>query len=352
MILLGCPHRASARARCRSNFQPSPRKQGKVRSQLIVGIRVVLKHISSPAGSSLGVDGFVYEFDLGRIVIGRSPGSDVQLPAETVSGLHATIRLEGSAHMLQDEGSTNGTWLNRQRLPGGRPKILRPGDVIHIAPFVLHVEAAAHVVHSTSPQRTALLARQLVRHMMDDQGTALQPHLRVVHGPEAGRVLTIAQAPARLLVGRATHCDLVLTDGDASREHVEVIRDLEGLVARDLGSKNPTLVNDRPIQERRLRDKDEIMIGGTVLVVLDPIDQRLRAVEVAPDEARTEPPMLDRDPSGSKAIAEPPSMPSHTELERRIQRSGGARADLVIYALAALVFLASIAGLFYLMKGE
>ena len=66
----------------------------------------------------------------GPVVIGRSPGADIVIGDDFVSGRHARIAPSGDGAVLEDLGSTNGTLLNGQRVTG--PRSLRPGDAIDI----------------------------------------------------------------------------------------------------------------------------------------------------------------------------------------------------------------------------
>jgi transcriptional regulator with GAF, ATPase, and Fis domain len=54
-----------------------------------------------------------------------------------------------------------------------------------------------------------------------------------------------------------------------SRRHVEIRRDGDDYVARDLGSRNGTLVNGHPVSEAVLEPLDELRIGDAVLKVVD-----------------------------------------------------------------------------------
>src|SRR5256885_12335862 len=53
-------------------------------------------------------------FDGPRVVIGRGAGCDVRLPDPSVSHRHATLRTNGPAYQLVDEGSTNGTYVRSE----------------------------------------------------------------------------------------------------------------------------------------------------------------------------------------------------------------------------------------------
>ncbi len=83
------------------------------------------------------------------VVIGRM---DPKSPAEVdldlvpygaadlgVSRLHASIRRGEDTLTLVDENSTNGTYLNGQRLISGQPRVLRDGDEVRLGRLVFHV---------------------------------------------------------------------------------------------------------------------------------------------------------------------------------------------------------------------
>lgn len=72
---------------------------------------------------------------------------------------------------------------------------------------------------------------------------------------------------SRVLIGRATNCDIVLDDLNASRTHAEIFREsptVWGLA--DLGSTNGTLVNGKHIASVLLNDGDRVTVGTTTFV--------------------------------------------------------------------------------------
>ncbi|HYH49104.1 MAG TPA: FHA domain-containing protein [Acidimicrobiia bacterium] len=78
-------------------------------------------------------------FPLGEeVTIGRAPGCSVPLADDTyVSQLHARIYVRDGKPFVEDLGSTNGTFLNRDRLSRTMP--LRRGDKLQIGQTVLEI---------------------------------------------------------------------------------------------------------------------------------------------------------------------------------------------------------------------
>jgi pSer/pThr/pTyr-binding forkhead associated (FHA) protein len=74
------------------------------------------------------LSGTVYPLEGELLTLGRDPGNTIHINDAEVSRRHARFSLQGGKYVLEDLGSTNGTFVNGQRLGG--PHVLRPGDVI------------------------------------------------------------------------------------------------------------------------------------------------------------------------------------------------------------------------------
>lgn len=72
--------------------------------------------------------GKVYSLEKSEMSIGREAGSDVFINEVEVSRHHARLKLQGGNYILEDLGSTNGTFVNGQRLTKPRP--LQPNDTV------------------------------------------------------------------------------------------------------------------------------------------------------------------------------------------------------------------------------
>jgi pSer/pThr/pTyr-binding forkhead associated (FHA) protein/uncharacterized protein involved in exopolysaccharide biosynthesis len=79
-----------------------------------------------------GLDaGRVHVLGPGPLLIGRSASADLRILSHSVSSEHARVECVEDRYRLVDLSSTNGTWVNGQRVTGSRD--LRSGDTITVA---------------------------------------------------------------------------------------------------------------------------------------------------------------------------------------------------------------------------
>ncbi len=71
-----------------------------------------------------------------KLTIGRNKNNQMVLPSRAVSNFHVKIYFEDGRYMLEDMDSTNGTFVNGNRVD---KKSLQPGDEIRISETVFTV---------------------------------------------------------------------------------------------------------------------------------------------------------------------------------------------------------------------
>ena len=263
----------------------------------------------------------VYELEQTRIVIGRGRGADVRLPHRSVSVRHATIEQSGARYAIVDHATTNRTSVKGTRVVHGRHK------------------------------RVAREAREGCEARLD-------PILTVLTGPREGDMISVPEGPSRLVLGRGEDADITLPDEDASRLHAELEVDLDGVLLRDLESKNGTRVGDRAIDTHRLRDREEFSVGATLLRFEDPAATHVAQLEEGEDEATTPPSWADIQPPPPEpeeeedaTLVDAEQAPAALQPPKPAPVRRVAVADMVIYVLAAAVFAVSLLGLFWILRG-
>lgn len=75
------------------------------------------------------------EFRAQPIVIGRNPACDCVIDRPMVSSQHARLFRQSAEVLIEDLGSSNGTFVNGQRID--RPTVVRPGDIIGLGSYSL-----------------------------------------------------------------------------------------------------------------------------------------------------------------------------------------------------------------------
>jgi pSer/pThr/pTyr-binding forkhead associated (FHA) protein len=223
-----------------------------------------------------------------QIRIGRDAKNHVQLPDPSVSLLHARLApVPGGGYVLIDENSTNGTFLNALRVLPDTARPLSDGDRVQVGRALLRVRFRE--TSSTAPQpafSTQDLALALVQGALIQSGSAIVPRLSVVAGPDRGRELVLREERGYVL-GRDHDVDLALRDEDVSRRHTSVVRRGSRLWVIDLGSKNGTRLDSRPLRPNVAEawvDTALLELGKTQLMIEDPVSSALRNLEQAPDE--------------------------------------------------------------------
>jgi hypothetical protein len=85
------------------------------------------------------------QIDLERdaVTIGRSRDRTITVDDNRVSRSHARIERRDRGWVVVDEGSSNGTRVGGAELVAGKPRSLRPGDVVSVGPVDIRVAAKA-----------------------------------------------------------------------------------------------------------------------------------------------------------------------------------------------------------------
>jgi hypothetical protein len=73
--------------------------------------------------------------------VGRSPDNSVVLGGQGVSGHHCQFEIIGATCTLKERGSTNGTWLNNQKLD--EPRVVTENDRVYVGEYLLELVSVA-----------------------------------------------------------------------------------------------------------------------------------------------------------------------------------------------------------------
>lgn len=81
--------------------------------------------------------GAAYTLEGDQLMIGRDSTNEIVINDAEVSRRHARLTFQGGKYVLEDLGSTNGTFVNGQRLAG--PRVLKPGEVVSFGEQIVMV---------------------------------------------------------------------------------------------------------------------------------------------------------------------------------------------------------------------
>ncbi|MGW7468162.1 FHA domain-containing protein [Streptomyces xantholiticus] len=233
----------------------------------------------------LELNGRTWTLDPSRsYTLGRDPQGDVVIDDARVSWRHATISWGGRSWVIEDHGSTNGTYVQGQRihqmeigagtavhlgnatdgprlgLTGAGAPAGAPAGAGAYAQGAPHQAAGQAPVQQPQQQGWPQGSVQQPPQAAAQQGWQQQPQqpqvphqqgvqgVPPVHGDRSPTTFHQLALGRVMRIGRALENELVVSDLQVSRHHAEFTAHPDGrFEIRDLGSHNGTYVNGQPI---------------------------------------------------------------------------------------------------------
>jgi len=180
--------------------------------------------------------------------IGRDAACSLVVEHASVSRTHCQLVRRGNAYDVEDLGSQAGTRLDGQRVTRAP---IKPGQTLVVGPARIVYSAEGAATDATIPAG-------------EDAPVAPGWALYGTHGPRAGVAVCFA---ARMSIGRAAGCDLVLDGGEVSTQHCELVPEAGHVALVDLGSTNGTRVGEAVVRDATLRGGEVLAIGPHVFVL-------------------------------------------------------------------------------------
>jgi pSer/pThr/pTyr-binding forkhead associated (FHA) protein len=173
-------------------------------------------------------------------LIGADPECDLVIDEPRVSRRHCLLVRDGEEFQLEDLNSTNGVYVNGQRL-NGRCKVSRADQI---------------TLGQATPMPWPLLRRDVT---VQAQARPAAPLNRDSH-----EVAARSRDEQRVIVGRDRACDVSLDYSEISGQHVELNFLADGTVeVCDLGSTNGTLIGNplRRVNRATISVNESISLG-------------------------------------------------------------------------------------------
>jgi ABC-type multidrug transport system ATPase subunit/pSer/pThr/pTyr-binding forkhead associated (FHA) protein len=180
-------------------------------------------------------------FDLKpQLSIGRAPDNDIRLDGLQISNRHARFTCTNGSVAVEDAGSTNGVYVNGERIGGKRD--VQPSDVIQIGPFVLQADAKQGVAVYDTRSKTRIDAINIAKvvadrsgggkiKLLDDVGLTIQPNEFVgLLGPSGAGKSTLMDSMNGMRPASSGH--ILINNLDLYR-HLDSLKQSIGYVPQD-----------------------------------------------------------------------------------------------------------------------
>jgi ABC-type multidrug transport system ATPase subunit/pSer/pThr/pTyr-binding forkhead associated (FHA) protein len=244
-------------------------------------------------------------------LIGREPDLHIVLAAPGISRRHARVIRRGDEYLLEDTGSSNGTFINGERITDAVP--LRSGDNVSFGRLV--------TMQFLGPAGDATEVRVLPEEQLASPPTAIEePSPRPVQIEHPKLSVTVSGAAkqsyelnkAQITIGRNPDNDIVLSSPIISRYHARLSK-INGGYQIEISpqASNPVFYRNQPLSTpQRLADGDQLRIGkaGSDHIVL----LAYHSTAAVPAAAPAQPSPAPAVPDGGTVIAEDFEMPETT----------------------------------------
>ena len=101
---------------------------------------------------SEGLTGRSHDLKVDKTTIGRLEDNTFQIPEQSVSSHHCEVLLKGSDVLIKDLNSTNGTYINGEKITD---KILKPGQILRLGQIEVRLETEGQPAPAAAAATTA-----------------------------------------------------------------------------------------------------------------------------------------------------------------------------------------------------
>jgi ABC-type multidrug transport system ATPase subunit/pSer/pThr/pTyr-binding forkhead associated (FHA) protein/ABC-type multidrug transport system permease subunit len=210
------------------------------------------------------------EIGVKNLMIGRNANCDIIISAATISGHHAQLIMDNNGSLfLIDQNSTNGCYVNQDRLLPGVATKLKPEDKARLSK-----SDSVFIVFDPDNYESGSISGNILQ---NDDDTKASTNL-----------LSKLREKKTIFIGRDQDCDLVLNNSNISRKHAKVERSSDGMYyVEDLNSTNGTYINGKKINARTsFNEKDVLFIGRYKLTLKGAAKDLSREVAIRADSIK------------------------------------------------------------------
>ncbi len=194
--------------------------------------------------------GTTFDLDAEAVTIGRGSKNSIVIRDNEISREHCTLRRLQDDYEVEDVGSSNGTFVNGQRVQGST--LLQSGAILELGDSI-----TMEYVRANLRKTTGALSHLEDLETHHKREPAVQHTMTVMMGPEMGHVHRMDSLI--VTVGRDLSNDIVVQDPEISRFHMRLRRGKHGYTVEDMGSTNGTYVNGVMVTQPRLLQSDDVV---------------------------------------------------------------------------------------------
>ncbi|HNA89675.1 MAG TPA: FHA domain-containing protein [Anaerolineales bacterium] len=283
-----------------------------------------------------------FELTKSEIIIGREDSVDITIPASAVSRRHARLMLIGENYVLEDLGSSNGTYVNGEKID--KQHTLKSGDkirlgqiisLVYTAPVseedsnltVVSIKDANKTAKHSGPAKPAHVMQTVLGEAPAIPQASAGPRQLIV-SIAGGSTQTYPLTGSSISIGRLDTNDIVIPSQIVSSRHARLEQVKGGgykLVVMP-EAKNPVQFEGRPIDGSHvLHHNDLLRIGSMdpgVMVTITYNAPSEASQQMERDIVFGEKTLIQigRDPSNDVVIPSPNVSRFHTQIEKVGQR--------------------------------
>jgi len=315
------------------------------------------------------VDGREYAVAGASLVFGREATCDVVVAGKDVSRRHAEIMVTPKGYAIVDS-STNGTWVNDERVQGQR--VLARGDVIKLGEesfrFYADVAPAAPsppppgpaasqppAAPQSSPAPATGSSGERLKNTSFGMQAAPPPAGRASQaGPLANMLVRSGALKGQRIqlrtpvinIGRADYNDVVLPDESVSTSHAKLQRREGVWILTDVESTNGTFVDGERVQGDAPLAPGAMVRFGDVQLVFEPTDDAMgvakgggtKMIEAFKPPAPAPAPAPKPAPAPAPAPKPAPKRPVPPPVAEKKGKGCGASAAVLLLGFAAVAY--------------
>lgn len=197
--------------------------------------------------------GTIYELNDAVISIGRGVKNTIIIQDTEVSRAHCRLVGVLDDYEIHDLNSTNGTFVNGQRIDEGG-WLLTGRCIVEIGDSITLEYLPTEVATGTSPPLEPMVTEDRTYFLVIEQKSLDEPEIYILDRPT-------------LTIGRDVDNEISLREPEVSRHHMRLVLTDEGYTVEDLNTVNGTAINDIPIEHQsNLHAGDLITIGTSVKI--------------------------------------------------------------------------------------